>query len=789
MTALPLATGAQPAAERIPDIRQYVGAMRSTLADAGVKITRLESPGDRLLIDYEVTGENLHPEFALGAVLRLAQPIAGAARTVSVRLMRGRDRLMELSLRPEEIDGVVTASTGEAQREEIERLREAVLLECGARVPSVPIAETAPATSTPATIRQLGDVPVGGPELPALLTQHTTRPGAATAVVITEGSGMKPEPIPEADGPKLADDLRQRLTEDDLENIEIARVGDGAWIIGFENRTQRSDIDAIAVALATTASVLPPADVILEVKRHDVTVSHVRVALADYVKLQAGMLSAEKLSATWSVDAGPPDVTEPVEVLARGNESFFRTDLLLRPGLDYTIGLEHDPFVGDFFLLMDARTTLAPGLWANARFPARLTADPQVTMDQALLSWVGRPIDGVLATGSGGKFRDDLHGFYGEVRTDTREHQFGIVGSVTNRASSLDPSDGCRRSFAYYQHDWGRLALKTRLGYGRFIESGEEGLALSLDRRFGESEIGLRAIRTDDGDEGLVFKLSVPLGPKRASSPAAVRPRLAPALTFDYTSNFAALGDYLQGPFDLNSFRGELSPAYLQQHGERLTGGIRSRVSEIWRTAPSFEGTSGLMRIPTADVAPDGRVFTGISYFDREHSKVQSADTNAMPTFVGIGFLPNLEIVGRLTFFHDVRAFSWNYNLDRSFNLHYRLNEQRGNWFPAFAVGAQDVGFGTSTSYLGDAEYLVATLRRDNLRAHVGIGNGKFSPAFGGLDMALGGDNPFHLMIEHDSNYFNAGVRGFIGDCCTASVGLLGLEGLTGSVTFRTELQ
>ncbi|MEA3402430.1 MAG: YjbH domain-containing protein, partial [Armatimonadota bacterium] len=367
-------------------------------------------------------------------------------------------------------------------------------------------------------------------------------------------------------------------------------------------------------------------------------------------------------------------------------------------------------------------------------------------------------------------------------------HQFGVAGSMTDLELDLDPTDKYESAFAYYQHDWGELGLKSRLGYGQFLESGERGFALSLRRRFGESVLETRAVRTEGGGEGLMFELSVPLGPRRSSSPETVRPRLDTAFRADYVSDFNVQGDYLQGRHDLESFRGEISPAYVQEHGERLIDGEEAE-AQGWPAAPSWEGTSGLIRIPTADVAPDARLLTGISYMDADHSKVAGTRTDAMPTYIGVGFLPNLELIGRLTFFHDVKAYNWNYNLDRSFNVHYRLNRQRGEWFPALAVGGQDVTFGTTTSYVGKAEYLVGSWRRDHIRLHLGLGSGRLDPLFGGFDFALGDDHKVHLMADYDSDYFNTGLRWFMGDWGTASVGLLGLEDLTGSVTLQTKLR
>lgn len=780
---------AEPAAQHLSDIQQYVSAMRECLAGAGIRVQRIDSPGEDLLVDYALTDQEVRPEFALGAVLKLAQPIAGDARAIRARNMRGGRKLLEVSVAPGDVESVLDSTVGDQDRARINELLAEALAACESGEPEVPVATTSPDIQPRAILIKQGDVPVAASDVITPTTARTTQPRVAQVTPQPSQAGGQAATASSEVQETRAQNLFERLRATDLENIEIARDADGQWVIGFENRTWRSDLDALAEALEQIAGTLPSASVTLRLKRHGVAVSHVRVELADYVKLQAGLLSAEALAQTWDVGNGPGQVARPLQILASGNKSYLRTDLMFRPAIEYQIGLESDPFESDCYLLTNLETTIRQGLSANVRLKTRVTSDQTIEMDRALLTWTGRPAENLLATGSMGKFRDNIYGYYGEVQFGGENHRVGATGSLTDTSFNLDPFDNWERAFAYYEYDCGELGLRSRLGYGKFHESGDTGFALSLRRRFGESVVETQAVRTDDGDEGLMFGLSVPFGPRRASRPNGLRARADTAFATEYLSDYSFQGDSLQGPYDLDSFRGELAASYLRYHGERLLDDRGEPSAADWPAAPSFEGTSGLLRIPTADVVPEGRLLTGISYMDRDHSKVHGADTDAMPTFIGIGFLPNLELVGRLTFFHDVQAFSWPYNLDRSFNLHYRINSQRGEWFPALAVGAQDVRYGTTSSYLGQAQYVVGTWRHDNWRVHLGLGNGRYHPVFGGMDVLLPGARRMHLMADYDSQYVNTGLRVFLGDWATASVGLLGLKELSGAVTFQTDLR
>ncbi|GEM_PF-6492978 len=783
LSALAGPAAAQPASDYVSDIAGYVAAMKSVLAEAGIEVTRIDSPANELLVIYRVTEPATEPRFALGAVLCVAQPLAQNAQFIRARNVENGRRLLELRVPPTQLKSSLLSVVTDAQLAEIEALRAEVFARSGTEQVVIPAATETSPPSSPVTIVRQGEAQAG--EAAGAATSIAAGAPSAEGAAAPEAA-TPAEALSEAEAQQLATDLIGRLQASGLENLSIGRDAAGQWIVGLENRTFRSDIVAVDVALREVAATLPPGRIMLRMKRHDVAISHIWVDLADYIRERAGMASPEALSETWEVNPGPGSPVEPVTILAADNDSFGRTDVLLRPGLEYQIGLESDPFVEDLYFIPTARTTWATGVWSEMRAPVRVTEGVSTALDRALLSCVCRPTDRLLATASAGRFDQFYYGYYGEVQWDNENNLFGAVGSLTDIESNYNPFGKEFRGFVYYQHNWGQMGLNSRLGWGKFHETDDPGIALSLRRRFGESEVEARAVRSDAGDEGLVFRLTLPLGPQRAADPADLRLRADPRLNVDYSSDFVAGGNYLQGSNDLESFRGELQAAYLQHHGVGSQRDQRVAPTE-WEASPSFEGNSGLMRIPTADAIADGTLLAGISYMDREHSKVISDDTDAMPVFVGAGFLPNLELIGRLTFFHDVKAFDWPYNLDRSFNVHYRLMPQKG-WTPAVAIGAQDVTFGTTTSFLGKAEYVVGSWEHADWRLHLGAGSGRYDPAFAGVEWAVPGRHRVHLMTEYDSEFVNAGVR-LLEDWGSVNLSLLGMSELTGAVSFNTQLR
>lgn len=738
-------------------IGRYKAAMQQALSDLKITVREIKVRGPVLQVSYEDGSEQESHAFILGAVLTLAAPLATGTEEICARAFSGDRKLSEIAVASEDIQSVFAAELTDGEETRLQQLAASVLTAAG--LSQAPAVKVSPVVTAP-------------PMAP--VTDGTPAPSVVTPAAVVEGQQQE-----------LAEQLLTALGKAKLENIIVAVDDVGGWFVDFENRTYRSDMDALAAGLRLIAEHLPPVQLAVKVKRDDVPVCHVSLYLGDYAAAQGSLMTPEELARRWTVQAFAP--AQPRRTLASGYSSRGKVDIALRPALHYEIGNEADPFESDVLLVANADATLARGWHANLQYPIQLTGDREGEFDRALLTKTGWLARNLLATGSMGKFERGFYGWYGELQWDRQEHRFGLVANNLSDALQIG-SDSRSHAFAYYEYEAGGLGLTSRLGYGRFVDSNSDGALLSLQRRFGESVVTAEAVRAEGGAEALNFRLSVPLGPRVASDPKALRLRSDTAFELDYQSNLALQGKYLQNGQDLRSFRGELSAPYVEQHVTRVLGEKVEKPRSSWPASPSLEGTSGLIRIPTADVIADGHLLAGISYMGEEHSRIVSAKTDAMPLFVGIGFLPNLELVGKLTIFHDVKAYNWNYNLDRSFNAHYRILPQKRH-VPALAIGAQDVTFGTTSSYLGKSQYLVGTWAEDRYRLHVGYGRERLSGPFGGIDYALRADQRLQLMIDYDTRYVNAGLRGFVNKWLTVDVSLLGLSELGGAVVFQTELK
>jgi hypothetical protein len=770
-----------------------MAAARSELEALGVVWREMELRKGYLYVAYENRGEE-RDTFVLACLLMLARPLAQGTEAIQVVGFHKEKRLFDLTVPPASIDDVYSADLSAEELARARGIAQRCLAKAGAGVQGPSLGEAGPPGVAAGEVGQ-ARAPEGAPkavEAPERTRAAATppaRPGPeATPPAAVSGQAAGPAPshdLTPGQERELAQALLTALTKTAVENVQIGVDAQRRWFVSFENRTYRTDLAAVGAAFEALGKLLPVGQLVVQVKRDAVPVCSVTVDLSDYARLEAGLLPPVELARRWDVEPGAQGVKGPVRILAEGNASYRRVDVSLRPKFHYEIGREFDPFQSDLFLLSKAETTLAPGWRASALASSQLTSGHGTRMDTAVLTHTRWVSERLLATGSVGLLREGIYGWYGEMQWDLGTDRLGVVGSALG--DHLGGAEATQ-AFGYYEREFGALALTTRIGYGRFLESGQSGGAVSLVRRFGESSVGGQAVRNSEGDEGLNFWVQVPFGPHRASDPAALRLRTAPFLEEDYHSNAIAQGDYLQGDYDLRRFRGELTAPYVRAHGERIVGGASPREQPSWPVAPSFEGTSGLLRIPTADVAPDGQVSLGVAWIDRNHSKA-TARTSVMPLYGSLGLLPNLEIVTRLSILHDVESDfrDWPYAMDRSFSLHYRVLRQTKS-MPAVAIGAQDVQFGTRSSYIGRAEYVVGTWQQGDWRLHMGAGKDRLGSVFGGLDWNLWRHRA-HLMAEYDGDYVNVGARLFLGSWGSVDVGALGLSGLSGAVVFHTLLR
>ena len=161
--------------------------------------------------------------------------------------------------------------------------------------------------------------------------------------------------------------------------------------------------------------------------------------------------------------------------------------------------------------------------------------------------------------------------------------------------------------------------------------------------------------------------------------------------------------------------------------------------------APSMTGSTGMIRIPSADILQPGHFSTGYYYW-QEHGSAVAA----------VGLSPDLEFSA---------AVPWKEGLTGAWtvNAKYNLN-QEALLIPAVSIGIEDIDGRERRSVYG----VLSKALPYGLRIHIGVGTGRFEGMFGAIEKVL---NPTSLrkassgfpvtsiIVEMDGYKMNYGAR------------------------------
>ncbi len=173
------------------------------------------------------------------------------------------------------------------------------------------------------------------------------------------------------------------------------------------------------------------------------------------------------------------------------------------------------------------------------------------------------------------------------------------------------------------------------------------------------------------------------------------------------------------------------------------------------QTHTSYQGYTGLINIPTADIEKYGDIefsYTKqVAYLKRWNSKQRLV---ANDHFFNIGILPYLEIGGRLA---DIVVNQDGFIRDLSANIKLQLPTFAlfPEWMPKIALGYQDFAGETGTF---KTKYIVATKQIKNLKVTVGYGFGseRLDGFFYGAEYKV--NNYIYLLADDDTKYKSLGV-------------------------------
>jgi len=160
--------------------------------------------------------------------------------------------------------------------------------------------------------------------------------------------------------------------------------------------------------------------------------------------------------------------------------------------------------------------------------------------------------------------------------------------------------------------------------------------------------------------------------------------------------------------------------------------------------APSLNGPTGIINIPSADVLREGQFSLGA--YRIKDGQIGSVTINAAP---------NLEIGWSGRYYKSSTGLS---NKNR-FNAKFAITSET-ILTPGVAVGIEDIGNAEKRSYYISASKGLIW----GLRFHAGFGNGHYDGVFAAIEKSvipvnIGGIGGTNLIVEWDSKHLNYGIR------------------------------
>lgn len=189
----------------------------------------------------------------------------------------------------------------------------------------------------------------------------------------------------------------------------------------------------------------------------------------------------------------------------------------------------------------------------------------------------------------------------------------------------------------------------------------------------------------------------------------------------------------------------------------------------------SLNGSTGLLRIPTAKFQDDRTLIIGASFLNKDLLAYSNYQYDAIAGYATITFLPFLEVAIRYTRKIDMPSIEYETRefADRMPSIKLRLLKEN-KYIPAIAIGGND--FITSVKGRGPhyfASYFVVgskkiLLKKELVEADLSLGYAfKIGdPAhyeilgwFGGICLSPTDFKNVSALIDYDSRYWNIGLR------------------------------
>lgn len=410
-------------------------------------------------------------------------------------------------------------------------------------------------------------VPVVGYRFPLASSQKNPSP-------VTLARSSADDPVPPAE--KVATALIQQ----GFENVQVGE-SDSELLIAYENRIfNRNELDGLGVVLAEAVKNSPPrlTEIRAILKEFDIPVLQVRVPVEDYLEFLQGNLDGPAFARKLEITEAPEKPSIHSSPSSPEEKSFWRWDLLGRPGLTFRVAENGARFKNS--LRGEALTQWGKGggayLQVDLPYANSLDQDDSPRIWRGMVQQAWRLSPGAFTQLSVGYYQRRRYGLSSETMlplgNDLLGFRFAQLGPEWSHLSRTS-------AVAEYRYRLPRWDLTVALSAGQYVD-GDRGWGVELGRYFGDVRVAPFLRDTSNGQLGGV-RVSLPISrPQDAPFEGPVRFRPGDWFDFRIDSTLEE-PNYIRNDIGNILFTGRavdrlflnndrLYPAYLREHVDRL---------------------------------------------------------------------------------------------------------------------------------------------------------------------------------------------------------------------------
>ena len=339
------------------------------------------------------------------------------------------------------------------------------------------------------------------------------------------------------------DSIACKLIQAGFENVRI-NVDETRYMISYENRIMRFDVDAIKEVIKIVAPIVESEnEIVLVPLNRKIPLVALKMQINDCKNYLNNELSGEEFAERMIIDFDTDDIVKEIESNELENSSSYRFDVVLKPSLNLEFGPFSQPVMYQVNIIPELRTSLWKGMSIGYEMIVPIynefgSRQDSVRPGIVALNQTYRFSDGLFFSSSLGMFSQERYGL--DIETKKYFLNGNMSLGLNYGLTSYISFSGIKKFFYSKVFTWtGTINIEYRLpiydltfgmAFGKYLH-GDKTMRLDMNREFDEFEIGLFVLKSANGISNGGINISIPLFPSKYMKPGLFR--ITPGESFE----------------------------------------------------------------------------------------------------------------------------------------------------------------------------------------------------------------------------------------------------------------